>query len=226
VFSTATGYYAQADFEFGATATGAFSDADGKESTAMGFHAEVGRHSDYSMALGSNTQVANYTQGSVAIGTDSTGEGAEVEKDNQFMFGTKRHTYTAPGIVSDLSLARQTDGPLEVLTSDQSGNLATDGGQIFSALSELNGGVAIAMALVNPDFVGAEKFGISGNVSYWEENVALGFTAAGVLGRNVFGSGERITVSGGVGFSVEEQSFGRQGSNSSVGGRGGVQLTW
>ena len=63
-------------------------------------------------------------------------------------------------------------------------------------------------------------------MSYWEENVALGFSAMGVLGRNMFGSGERLAVSGAVGVSVEEKSFGQQGSNSSVGGRAGAQVTW
>jgi hypothetical protein len=82
------------------------------------------------------------------------------------------------------------------------------------------------MALSNPDLVGNEKFGIAGNVSYWEENVALGFSAMGVLGKNMFGSGERLAVSGAIGFSLDENTFGRQGSNSSAGGRAGAQLTW
>ncbi len=69
-------------------------------------------------------------------------------------------------------------------------------------------------------------FGLSGNVAYWEENVALGFSAIGVLGRNLLGQGERLAVSGSVGASVEEKSFGQQGSNSSVGGRAGAQITW
>ena len=141
------------------------------------------------------------------------------------MIGTTAQTYTTPGITSGLSKARQTVGPLEVVTSDQAGNLATDGGQIFDELSKLNGGVVIAMAMTNPDLVGSETFGLAGNVSYWEENVALGFSAIGVLGGNMFGSGERLAVSGAVGVSVEEKSFGQQGSNSSVGGRAGGQLT-
>jgi hypothetical protein len=142
------------------------------------------------------------------------------------MLGTATQTYTTPGIVSGLSKARQTVGPLEVVTTDQAGNLASDGGQIFDELSKLNGGVAVAMAMTNPDLVGSETFGIAGNVSYWEQNVALGFSAMGVLGRNMFGSGERLAVSGAVGVSVEEESFGRQGNSSSIGGRAGGQLTW
>ena len=64
---------------------------------------------------------------------------------NEQVFGTAANTYTTPGITSGLSKARQTAGPLEVVTSDQAGHLATDGGLIFDELSKLNGGVAVAM---------------------------------------------------------------------------------
>ena len=130
-----------------------------------------------------------------------------------------------PGIDSSISRSRQS-GPLEVATSDKYGHIATDGGSIFNALSELGGGVAIAMALQNPDLVGDENFGIAGNIAYWEQNVALGFSAEGVLGRNVFTTGDRVAISGAVGVSLEEQTFGHQGSQSSVGGRVGGQITW
>jgi hypothetical protein len=162
----------------------------------------------------------------VANGSAAYGTGAVATLTDQQVFGTAANTYTTPGITSGLSKARQNVGPLEVVTSDQAGNLATDGGLIFDELSKLNGGVAVAMAMTNPDLVGSEVFGLSGNVAYWEENVALGFSAMGVLGRNMFGQGERLAVSGAVGASVEEKSFGRQGSNSSVGGRAGAQITW
>src|SRR5262249_46480429 len=117
-------------------------------------------------------------------------------------------------------------GPLEVATTDSAGHLASDGGQIFGALSQLSGGVAIALALQNPDLVGKESFGIAGNVGFWEGNVALGFAAQGVVARNAFRGGERLAVSGGVGFSTNEDSFGGHGSKSSVGGRAGAQLSW
>lgn len=49
------------------------------------------------------------------------------------MFGTASNTYTMPGIISDASRAAQT-GPLELVTSDANGNLATDGGSLLSVL--------------------------------------------------------------------------------------------
>ena len=63
-------------------------------------------------------------------------------------------------------------------------------------------------------------------MGFWEGNVAVGFAAEGVLARNVFGGGERLAVSGGVGFSTNEDSFGNHSSQSSIGGRAGGQLTW
>jgi hypothetical protein len=175
------------------------------------------------MALGRNTSATG--NGSVALGTDNTGQGAQATLPNEFALGTARHTYTAAGITSLESRQRQ-QGPLEVVTSDANGHLATDGGLLFDELSRIGGGVAIAMALENPDLVGNEKFGLAGNVAFWEDNVALGFTAMGVLGHNFLGAGERWALSGGVGFTVKEESYGRRGSKSSVGGRAGLQVSW
>ena len=129
------------------------------------------------------------------------------------------------GITSAASKAEQV-GPLEVVTTDASGNLASDGGLLFGQISKLGGGIAIALALENPDLVANERFALAGNVGFWEGNVALGFTAAGVLGKNLVGQGERWALSGGVGFTVKEDSFGGQSSKSSVGGRAGLQVSW
>jgi len=112
------------------------------------------------------------------------------------------------------------------VTSDRNGNLATDGGLLFDEISKVGGGVAIAIALENPDLVAGERFGLSGNIGIWEGNVALGFSAIGVLGHNFAGYGERWALSGGVGFTVKEESFGRRGGESSIGGRAGIQVTW
>ena len=205
-----------------AVGTGAGNGIAASNTISVGTGARAAAES--STAIGQGAQVANTThERSTAIGF-----GAQSEFVDEVSLGAKNgsQTYTTPGITSGLSKARQIVGPLEVVTSDQAGHLATDGGLIFSELSKLNGGVAIAMAMANPDLVGREVFGLSGNVAYWEENVALGFSAMGVLGRNLLGQGERLAVSGAVGVSVEEKSFGQQGSTNSVGGRAGAQITW
>ena len=88
---------------------------------------------------------ANSGVGSTAIGekgastgsfTNATaiGNGAVATRDNQVVIGTASDTYTAPGITSAASRAAQS-GPLQVVTTDANGNLASDGGRctIFSA---------------------------------------------------------------------------------------------
>ena len=47
----------------------------------------------------------------------------------KMVFGTEGATYTAPGMNSDLSRARQS-GLLGIVTSDDSGNLASDNGRV------------------------------------------------------------------------------------------------
>ena len=246
--ATAVGHASNADGE-GAVAVGEDSYADGDGAIAIGENSHA--HGDSSMALGRGAQgngadsvalgrgaQANGNgslafgrgaraegDGSVAIGRDSAGGAAVATMPNEFALGTARHTYTAAGITSLESRQRQ-QGPLEVVTSDANGHLATDGGLLFEELSKLGGGVAIAMALENPDLVGNERFGLAGNVAFWEDNVALGFTAMGVLGHNFLGAGERWALSGGVGFTIKEESYGGRSSQSSVGGRAGLQITW
>ncbi len=141
------------------------------------------------------------------------------------MLGTANHTYTAPGITSAESRNRQS-GPLEVATTDSSGHLATDGGQIFRELGEQGAGIAIAMALENPDLVGNETFGLSANLGFFEGNTALGVALMGVVGHNLVGGGERWAVSGGVGVSLNENEFGGQSVDRTVAGRAGVQVSW
>jgi hypothetical protein len=177
-------------------------------------------YADDSNAFGTGATVNTGHTNSTAIGTD-----ASTTDDNQVMIGTANQTYAMPGITSATSYARQ-QGALEVATTDSQGRMASDGGAIFNALSEVQGGVAVAIAMENPDLVGSETFGLSGNIGFWNDNVALGFSAMGVLGRNVVGSGSRLAVSGAVGFSVDENAYGRRGSESTVGGRAGAQVTW
>ena len=134
--------------------------------------------------------------------------------------GTKAETYQAPGITSGKSRARQS-GPLEVVTSDAGGNLATDGGRIFRDIDENRSGVALAVAMDNPDLVGNERFGVAGHWGHFEGANAAGFTAMGVLGNNFIREGDRIAISGGFGVGFSD------GSGDDVwGGRVGGQWTW
>lgn len=185
----------------------------------LGNDAGNGVNASYTAAIGDDTKAS--MSGGVAIGTDSTGAGAQSTQLNQMTLGTSMHTYTTPGITSAESLARQVDGPLEVVTSDQSGNLATDGGWTFNELADHDNridqnkeGVAIALALDNPDLKGDENFGVMVNWGGFEGTSAVGISAIGTIHQ---GASSRWALAGGVGFTTD---------GSSVGGRVGVGLTW
>jgi autotransporter adhesin len=128
--------------------------------------------------------------------------------------------YSAPGITSSAARSRQS-GPLEVVTSDKNGNLATDGGQIFKRLDEGQSGVALAIAMANPDLTGNERFGMAANWGRFEDANALSVTAMGVLAHNLVTEGDRVALAGGFGAGFDE---GR--GDTVYGGRVGMQWTW
>lgn len=88
---------------------------------------------------------------------------------------------------------------------------------VQNRIDENTEGVAIALALQNPDLVGRESFGLSVNWGGFDGASAIGIAATGVLGRDVFGAGDRLAIAGGVGFGLDEDT---------VGGRVGAQLSW
>ena len=218
--STADGFSSTA-FGVGTTAQGAFATAVGIGSTATGVGSQA--TANFATAVGAATQAQE--TGSVAIGTDSTGVGAVAALQDQFVMGTANHTYTAPGITSDLSRARQS-GPLEVVTTDADGNLASDQGATFEQIAENQAGIAIAVAMANPDLVGTESFGIAANWGHFDGVNAFAFSAMGVLDRDLFGSGERLAISAGIGFTTDEQALFGQTPGNVVAGRAGLQITW
>ena len=222
--------------------TGAF------DSVAVGQNSSIGAHSTQSVAVGqgatvlanltNSTVVGNQAQGNAsnttvvgqgasanANGAAAYGQGAVANLSNEQVFGTTANTYTTPGITSGLSASRQS-GPLDIVTTDAAGHLASDGGSVFNALSKLEAGVAIAMSQQNPDLVASENFGIAMNAGFFDQSQALGFSAEAVAARNLFGFHDRLAFSGGVGFSLNEPTFGNRTADTQVGGHVGAQLTW
>ena len=86
-------------------------------------------------------------------------------------------------------------------------------------VDEAREGVALALAVSSPDFVSGESFGMKMNFGTFEGETALGFAAAGVVARDVFGEGAggRVSLDAGIGVGLSE---------GSVGGNVGMQLTW
>jgi hypothetical protein len=58
------------------------------------------------------------------------------------------------------------------------------------------------MATENPDLVGPEVFGISGNFGTFDGAYAFSVSAMGVVGHDVFQQGDRVAVSGGAGLGL------------------------
>lgn len=234
--STAVGAGAWA-LDDGATALGVASLASGEDSTAVGAGATADTLN--SVAIGAGASAGNAVPlvdevNATAVGAGATaaftgssaiGAGATAQYAGQMAFGTAANTYRMEGITSGASRAAQS-GPLEIVTTDAAGHMASDGGVVFDKLSEHGGGIAIAMAMANPDLTGNEKFGLAGNVGFYEGNTALAFTAMGVVGRNMMGYGDRWALAGGVGFTVNEDDLGDRSGGSSVGGRAGLQVSW
>jgi autotransporter adhesin len=169
------------------------------------------------VAIGSNATAR--ADGAIAIGN-----GAQATRVNQFAFGTLASTYTMAGIASADSRAAQT-GPVQVVTSDASGNLATasaaslglassaDLGAINAQLAidrtEARQGIAAAMALTTapmPSRGGRTSWAV--NAATFRGESAGGFSLAHRLDVAV-----PLAITGGYAF----------GGGNSHGGRIGLQ---
>jgi hypothetical protein len=227
--STAVGPFSQVDANAqDATAVGRTARVfDGApRGLAVGFNANV--NEDDGIAIGSHATTMGVN--AIAVGTDSGAEGVDdsafgaramvtadhstaigadavASMPNQMAFGTVNDTYFAPGITSPLSASRQS-GPLQVVTTDANGNLASDGGAYIE-------GVAIALADHNPDLKGDEKFGLA--INWGNFNGVSNAIAGSFMGVLHQGPNGRFALSGGIGVGLQ---------NGTVGGHVGAQVTW
>ncbi|HET8727604.1 MAG TPA: hypothetical protein VFO41_08860 [Alphaproteobacteria bacterium] len=218
----------------------------GQNSTAIGNKAFVGRVETYvddkgtpdtaddteekrlvpvnnGTALGANTQVLH--NHSTAIGADT-----QTSNDHQIAIGTGNDTIRARGITSGLSKSRQ-EGPVEVVTSDSGGRLATDGGAIFDTLGEhsetldihtavlsrhsaqidkLGKGVAVAMSMPDAYLESDKNFAIAAGFGGFDGD--LGFGAVGTVRID-----KTWSLYGGVGLSLD---------GGEVGFKGGGRASW
>jgi trimeric autotransporter adhesin len=233
--SVALGQGAQA-LGMGSTAIGQGAMANGTNSVEVGNNAAAGTNS---VALGQSAQALGV--GSTAIGQGAStgsfnnamaiGNGAVATRDNQVVIGTASNTYTTPGITSAASRAAQS-GPVEVVTTDAKGNLASDGGAIFSNINILNsqiarinqnldqlnndvkrldGGVAMAMALGGVYLPEHQTFALHTDVGFYNGAQAIAVQAIARINRT-------FTANGGVAYDLN----GRAG----VGGRVGLSAGW
>ena len=137
--------------------------------------------------------------------------------------GSGDNTYTMGGITSQASKAVQT-GPLELVTTDAQGNLASDGGAFQRQLdalgdrdSELAEGIAIALALDAPNLQSGQSFALRMGYGNFDGSSALGVAAAGLLDKGSFADRSTVTLDGGVGFGT---------SDGTVAGKAGLTFGW
>ena len=136
-----------------------------------------------------------------------------------------------PGLTSSASKAAQ-GKPTHIVTSNSKGDLAAytpselgiatqgDLHALNQRIDENNSGIALAVAMQNPDLTGSETFGMAANWGAFENANALGMSLMGVLGHDFIKPGDRVALSGGFGVGFET------GNGDSVyGGRVGLQWT-
>jgi YadA-like membrane anchor domain/Head domain of trimeric autotransporter adhesin len=181
------------------------------------------------VAMGSGAS-ANFDN-SVAIGN-----GATTTRANQQVFGTASNTYTMGGITSAASRAAQS-GPVQVVTSDASGNLATStlAGLGLASVGDINGinsqlaginsrldnltsmsnkattGVAMAFAMAGvPTLMPDERFAITMNWGNFQSANGVALNAAVRVDQHV-------QFNAGVGYGANQNI---------VGARAGLRFGW
>jgi len=156
--------------------------------------------------------------------TNSTalGTGAVTTRANQIMMGTGSTTYTMAGIASSASRAAQS-GPVQLVTSDANGNLATANASSLGLatqkdLGQLNEGIATVASLAQPILLAGQHFAMRAGWGGYDDASAVGFSAAGVVASNLLSNGRgTLTLDGGVGFGTSE---------GEVAGRAGASFGW
>jgi trimeric autotransporter adhesin len=154
------------------------------------------------------------TKGSASLGEITPGGPTGVQVSNAA--GKSEFVADSNGYISAGGNAIH-DVAAPVLGTDAANKAYVDNGlrSVNQRVDQANQGVAIAMAVQNPALTGNDKFGISVNWSEFAGNNAFGAAAVGIIGKNLFGGGEKLGLTGGIG-----------GSGNQVAGRAGLQLTW
>jgi hypothetical protein len=199
----------------------------GSNNVAIGSNAGSG--SSQQQLLVSNTVAIGNNALASANGGVAIGNGAKATLQNQVVLGTADYTYTTPGITSATSLARQT-GPVQIVTSDTNGNLATNtaAGLGLASETEISGinsrlndidsrttkalnGVSMAFAMAGVPWLDrTERFAVAANWGTFQGTNGLALNAALRLGTN-------LQANGGIAYGV---------NGGGVGGRVGVRAGW
>jgi hypothetical protein len=208
-------------------AVGDFAQATQEGAAAYGYHAEATGFQ--STSIGAHSQASG--RNSSAIGT-----GAVATRDNQVAVGSAASTYTLAGVTSSQSKQRQS-GPVEIVTSDGGGNLATANSKQLGLASQsqvsglssrvdalgqrdnqLTEGIAVVASLAQPILPSGKQFAMRAGWGAYDGANALGFSAAGVVASNLLRPGAGVVIlDGGLGVGADE---------GEVAGRAGLNFAW
>ncbi|MFW6027617.1 MAG: hypothetical protein ACOC91_02295 [bacterium] len=202
----------------GSVAVGSDFDGDGAGATASGeLSTAVGADA---VATGGLSTAIGAASAATSPNSTALGAGAVASLPDEFVLGTSANTYTAPGLTSRLSKVRQS-GPVELVTTDAFGHLASDGGAVFQAVGDVRSGVALGIALEAPDLAPTETFAVrAGYGNFDGDSHAFGLSAIGSL----TAAGQRWTWD--AGFGAGWADFAGIDSDATWGGRAGLQMAW
>lgn len=210
----------------GATAGGTSAIAVGQSAAATGTNA---------LAAGGNARASGTSAVAVGAGSSAAfagsaafGPSAATTRNNQVVLGSAGATISMPGITSADSRAAQ-QGSLALVTTDAMGNLGTDGGALGSRIMLNSQGVALGIAMENPDLVDGEHGGFAFNWGRFNGVSAFSLSGAAVLKNELFGGGKpgRISISAAVAVaSAENDPVIRRRQKASVATRVGGQITF
>ena len=132
-------------------ATGPNARAQGINSIAFGADAVAGGNGSVAFGAGAKSLF----HGAYAIGAN-----AQTSRESQFMIGTRLSNYTLPGLTNPQSRRLQT-GELQLVTVDESGTLAGDGGETVSNLrlnmAAMNEGISYLGQVISDHALGLER---------------------------------------------------------------------
>jgi trimeric autotransporter adhesin len=198
---------------------------------------------DGSAATGANATAIGPNTSATFTSSAAFGNGATATRDNQQVFGTASNTYTMSGITSAASKAAQS-GPLQIVTSDAGGNLATNtaaglGLASSTDISALNSQIAG----INNQIVGINTRlnDLDGRTTKALNGVAMAFAISGVpwlqpterfavsANYGTFQGTNGMALNAALRLSTRLQAEGgiAYGANGGgVGGRAGLRMGW
>lgn len=159
-------------------------------------------------ANGSNSLTVN-NSGTAITGQTTVNNFAVTNGSTVSMGGNRVQDVATPVAATDAANKAYVDE--EIAKSTGGVNRA----YVDRGLSKANEGTAIALAISQPVFLPGQTFAVRAGWGGYEDQNAFGFSMAGVIAHDVFGSGSTVSLDGG---------FGVGGNYNTVAGKAGLTI--